>query len=60
MKPHILETVTIINKPLDVVFDFFSKAENLNALTPPELEFKILVQNLRESSYKDQVSKIMI
>ena len=42
MKPHILETVTIINKPLDVVFDFFSKAENLNALTPPELEFKIL------------------
>ena len=42
MKPHILETITIINKPLDVVFDFFSNAENLNALTPPELEFKIL------------------
>jgi len=42
MKPHILETIIIINKPLDVVFDFFSKAENLNALTPPELEFKIL------------------
>lgn len=41
MKPHILETITIIDKPLNVVFDFFSKAENLNALTPPELSFKI-------------------
>jgi len=42
MKPHILEVTTIINKPIAEVFDFFSKAENLNALTPPELEFKIL------------------
>lgn len=42
MKPHVLEVTTIINKPLDIVFDFFSKAENLNELTPPELSFKIL------------------
>jgi ligand-binding SRPBCC domain-containing protein len=42
MKDHKLETVTIINKPLDEVFAFFSKAENLNAITPPELDFKIL------------------
>lgn len=41
MKPHILETITIIDKPLAEVFDFFSKAENLNMLTPPELSFKI-------------------
>ncbi len=42
MKTHILETVTIIHKPLLEVFDFFSKAENLNILTPPELHFKII------------------
>jgi ligand-binding SRPBCC domain-containing protein len=42
MKPHILEKTTIIPKPLTEVFAFFSKAENLNALTPPELQFKIL------------------
>jgi ligand-binding SRPBCC domain-containing protein len=42
MKPHVLEKTTIINKPLSTVFEFFSKAENLNALTPPELQFQIL------------------
>ncbi len=42
MTPHILETVTIIPKPINEVFDFFSKAENLNKLTPPELHFNIL------------------
>jgi ligand-binding SRPBCC domain-containing protein len=42
MKPHILETTTIIRRPLSEVFAFFSKAENLNELTPPELHFKIL------------------
>ena len=33
---------TSINKPLDEVFAFFSKAENLNKLTPSELQFEIL------------------
>lgn len=42
MKPHVLETKTIIKRPLNEVFSFFSKAENLNELTPPELHFKIL------------------
>jgi ligand-binding SRPBCC domain-containing protein len=37
-----LQTVTIIPRPLSEVFEFFSKAENLNELTPPELSFKIL------------------
>ena len=31
-----------INRPIDEVFDFFSRAENLNLLTPPELHFEIL------------------
>lgn len=42
MRNKELKTITIINKPLSEVFDFFSKAENLNALTPPELHFSIL------------------
>jgi len=42
MKPHIIIRKTIIKRPLHEVFDFFSKAENLNLLTPPELQFKIL------------------
>jgi ligand-binding SRPBCC domain-containing protein len=33
---------SVINRPLEEVFDFFSNAENLNLLTPAELEFKIL------------------
>lgn len=39
---HILIKETIINRPLNEVFDFFSNAENLNKLTPPELYFKII------------------
>jgi len=33
---------SIINRQRDEVFDFFSRAENLNILTPPELHFEIL------------------
>jgi len=39
---HTLIKETVINKPLNEVFEFFSKAENLNLITPPELQFKIL------------------
>lgn len=42
MKPHIYTEETIINRPIDEVFEFFSKAENLNLLTPTFLKFKIL------------------
>lgn len=41
MKPHVLQMTTWIDRPLFEVFDFFSKAENLDELTPPELQFKI-------------------
>jgi ligand-binding SRPBCC domain-containing protein len=42
MKVRILERTTIIKRPSAEVFDFFSKAENLNKITPPDLSFKII------------------
>ncbi|RPI15215.1 MAG: CDP-paratose 2-epimerase [Ignavibacteriae bacterium] len=44
MKLHILQKETIIEQPINTVFDFFSKAENLNLLTPPSLDFNILTK----------------
>jgi ligand-binding SRPBCC domain-containing protein len=40
-KSHILERETFIPSSIDEVFDFFSRAENLNRITPPWLHFKI-------------------
>lgn len=42
MKSHFLKQTTKIQKPLAEVFEFFSNAENLNLLTPPELSFLIV------------------
>jgi ligand-binding SRPBCC domain-containing protein len=42
MKPHLLEFQTKLYRPLEEVFDFFSKAENLNKVTPAELSFVFL------------------
>ena len=39
---HILTKTTIINRPLVEVFNFFSNAENLNVITPPDMQFKII------------------
>lgn len=42
MKTHSLVHKTIIKRPIGEVFDFFSNAENLNLITPPDFNFKIL------------------
>ncbi len=42
MRPHILRTKSIIHRPIQEVFTFFSKAENLQLMCPPELSFTIL------------------
>lgn len=39
---RVLERETVIERPLDEVFEFFSRAENLEKITPPTLSFKIL------------------
>lgn len=44
MKYHILKKETVLNEKIEVIFDFFSKAENLNLITPPELGFKIITK----------------
>ena len=38
---YVLRREITVSCPLDEVFDFFSKAENLETLTPPWLRFKI-------------------
>ncbi len=37
-----------IKKPVDETFDFFSRAENLEKITPPELAFKIIAKSSSE------------
>ncbi|MEM6531202.1 MAG: TIGR01777 family oxidoreductase [Myxococcota bacterium] len=39
---YVLTQKTVIHAPLEEVFPFFSEAVNLGALTPPEMEFRIL------------------
>ena len=44
MAEYIFKASTTIERPRDEVFDFFSKAENLETITPPELKFHILTE----------------
>lgn len=37
-----LSMVTTISAPIDKVFDFFSRAENLQQITPPWLDFRFV------------------
>ncbi len=42
MSVHLLEREQFIRRPLAEVFDFFSRAENLEQITPAWLNFKVL------------------
>ena len=42
MKPHFLEFESKLYRPLGEVFEFFSNAENLNKVTPTEVNFSML------------------
>ncbi|HEY2847496.1 MAG TPA: SRPBCC family protein [Pyrinomonadaceae bacterium] len=42
MAEYVYESETEVPGPCDEVFDFFSKAENLQRITPPELGFQII------------------
>ena len=41
MATHVLRTLLRIERPIAEVFDFFSRAENLGEITPPELGFEM-------------------
>ena len=45
MKLYTLDSNQFINKPIEEVFQFFSKPENLSVITPAKLGFKILSPN---------------
>ena len=42
MTPHVLRVEQVVPRPLDEVFEFFARAENLQEITPPWLHFRIL------------------
>ena len=42
MAEHILESRQIVERPREEVFNFFADAANLERITPPELNFKII------------------
>lgn len=41
MRTHRLERQQWIDRPIEVVFDFFSRAENLGRITPPWMHFDL-------------------
>ena len=41
MRERVLRRVQILDAPIDEAFEFFSRAENLEAITPPLLRFRI-------------------
>lgn len=51
MTLHKLERIQIINSDIKTVWKFFSRPENLNDITPPDMNFEILTQNLPEEIY---------
>lgn len=42
MAEHILKRRQVIERPREEVFEFFADAQNLEDITPPELNFKII------------------
>ena len=45
MQDQIFHQTSLVQAPIEKVFDFFSNAKNLEAITPPFLQFKILNQS---------------
>tara|TARA_B100000945_G_scaffold71969_1_gene54923 strand:- start:4537 stop:5016 length:480 start_codon:yes stop_codon:yes gene_type:complete len=62
MKTYELEFEQFIDLPINDVFDFFSKPENLSLITPPRLKFDILTPTpleMKEGQLIDYSLKIL-
>jgi len=61
MKVHILKHTQRVAAPLDEVFAFFAKPENLAEITPPDLGFQILTPSpitMKDGAVIDYVVKL--
>lgn len=59
--PHTLTTSQVLRAPIERVFEFFSDASNLEAITPPFLNFRILTPlpiQMREGALIDYALKL--
>lgn len=51
MKKYILERRTVLKTSIDKAWDFFSNPANLSAITPRDMKFTIVTQNLPSKVY---------
>jgi uncharacterized protein len=58
----VLETSTVIKRPLEEVFPFFSRPENLGVITPPAMQFRItnLPETMEDGALIDYKLKVGI
>lgn len=52
---YTLESKQILKGSIEAIWDFFSRPENLNKITPDDLKFKITTPNLPEKTYAGQI-----
>lgn len=52
---HTLTSKQLLKADLDTVWDFFSRPQNLDWMTPDDMKFKITSPNLPEKTYQGQI-----
>ncbi len=55
-----LESTTIIHSDIETVWNFFSKPENLNELTPAEMQFEIITPQPLPEMFQGQIIEYII
>lgn len=54
-KVYQLQKVQFITAPIDKVWQFFSSAENLKTITPPQLDFHVISKSYGNEMYAGQI-----